>query len=181
MGRTPLQVRHAAEVALHTKLIAVRLMTCDRRDQVELAQLFLDIFQGKSWDAIGDSCATREDGVDLLCLVTSGYSPAWAARFPFQTVPAQDFDLDSALDDCTKTSWAVRLCGLILDGSGAFAQLTAYRFLQLRETAVQFHPQAVTPALGAKLCQSILELCRPKKTRESRTLENPHTRHLSLV
>ncbi len=130
---TPENVRYCAEVALYTKIHAIRLMQAGN-DAGDLAAVFLNLFFAKDFDR--ESLATPEDAENLLVFVASGYDPAWQSQHRFQEPPPGPdfrFDAHDALLDLSKTCWLWRIVEHLKGCDAESAELAAYRFLRLRE------------------------------------------------
>ncbi|MCW5867458.1 MAG: hypothetical protein KIS61_09365 [Candidatus Eremiobacteraeota bacterium] len=153
---TPSQVGHCAQVALYTKVHAVRLMEAGE-DAADLASIFLDLFHATDFDR--NSLATPQDAEDLLTLVASGYQAKWARKHSVGRVdPLLKFDPQPALLDLSKTVWLWRIVEHLRTGDREGAAGVAYRFIHLREQIRALtRPLKIYRRHGAELVQTLCQ------------------------
>lgn len=155
---TPDQIRYCAYVALHSKVLAVRLLQAGDNAE-DLATLLLELLLAR--DDIRPAQATPQDAEDLLTLVAAGADPGWSHQRRYQPLSpdlALRVEPNEALLDLVKTSWVWRIAECLRDGELERAGTVATRFLVLRERIRALSPPArVSRQDGARLVSILCE------------------------
>lgn len=158
MSKTEEQVRYAAAVALHVKVLAHRFMAAPADDQVDLVCLFLDLFCSPGAPN-PPSYATEANGQTFLDLVAAGYKKRWRRLKPIETLPGA-LDVDEAIAQALKTPHLAEVMELMRTDRLA-ADLAAARYLHLREHVFELgQPRVITTADGKRFCDRIEGICR---------------------
>lgn len=160
--QTEICVKHCAEIALHTRFMAVALMEADQADQIELAALFLELTGGPTLPGMQ---ATEESAQALLDQVRSAYQPAWKQSKKGNPPRSSDFAAARAVRDLeTSPTWFRRVHEALTEQGECSAE--AARFLHLRRSIYLERLESVSPEQVAEFTEALkkrlLELASPK-------------------
>jgi hypothetical protein len=160
----PEQIQHVAEVVLHLKFLAVRLLSASREDQLPAACLTLEQLCG---DSLKGVLATPEDGQELLRLVNDRFEPFWYAELAKRGEPAVETPertqhyLLQAVVGLLRTSWAPKVIPPLARGRIYESAWEAKEYLRIREMVLGWSRlQPVAEVDGLAFCELILKQMR---------------------